>query len=158
MRWRTILRRTSDAIGVALFLVMFGGFLVQIFTRYVLNDPVAWSEEASVVAFIWTTFWAAAFVTPMREHITLDVVYVTVPERARRVMAILTTAALPVVLLRAFPGMLDYVLFMFKKRTPVIGMPFGIVFAPSLVFAAAYATRSLIRLGGLLGRDWRWHL
>ncbi len=42
-RW---LRRRAENVMVALLSVMFATFIIQIFARYVLNNPVGWSEES----------------------------------------------------------------------------------------------------------------
>ena len=39
-----LLLRASEAIGGTLFLLAFGGFIIQVFFRYVMNDPLRWSE------------------------------------------------------------------------------------------------------------------
>ena len=33
---------------------MFATFIVQIFARYVLNNPVGWSEEVIITTWLWT--------------------------------------------------------------------------------------------------------
>ena len=37
--------RGADLVSARLFALMFGAFLLQVFTRYVLNDPVTWTQE-----------------------------------------------------------------------------------------------------------------
>jgi TRAP-type C4-dicarboxylate transport system permease small subunit len=45
---KTIVEKAIDVLSVVLFIVIFVLGLMQIFWRWVLNDPLAWSEEASV--------------------------------------------------------------------------------------------------------------
>ena len=59
---------------------MFICFLVQILFRYVFNNPVGWTEEVSIVCWMWTVLWGAAFVLAETEEIRFDIVYATCPK------------------------------------------------------------------------------
>lgn len=45
--------------------------VLQVFTRFVLNNPLVWTEELARFVFIWFVFCAAAFVTGRRKNITV---------------------------------------------------------------------------------------
>ncbi len=91
------LRRAAELIAAALFAAMFGAFLVQVFTRYVLNHPVAWSSEACSLAYIWIVFWSAAALVSERQHIGFDLLYKAQPPARRRLLAIFITASIFIV-------------------------------------------------------------
>ena len=90
----TWLRKGADAVGVLFFLATFAGLILQVFFRYVLNSPVAWSEEYTMIAYMWTVFWSAAFMVREREHVSFDIVYDFVSPPTRRVLAIVALAIL----------------------------------------------------------------
>ena len=71
-RW---LRRRAENVLVVLLSVMFATFIIQIFWRYVLNNPVGWSEEVIITAWLWTVLWGAAFVLSEAEEIRFDIIY-----------------------------------------------------------------------------------
>ena len=54
---------------------MFASFIVQIVLRYVLNFPSGWSQELTVVCWLWLVLWGAAFVVREREEIRFDLIY-----------------------------------------------------------------------------------
>ena len=58
-RW---LRERAENVAVALLSIMFACFIIQIFFRYVLNNPVGWTEEVIVTTWLWTVLWGAAFI------------------------------------------------------------------------------------------------
>jgi TRAP-type C4-dicarboxylate transport system permease small subunit len=43
--------------------------LVQVYTRYVMNQPLTWTEEIARFSMVWFTFMAAAYVAAERRHI-----------------------------------------------------------------------------------------
>ena len=48
--------------------------LIQVFSRYVLNSPVAFTEELVRYSLIWTGFIGAAYAFSTREHMSLTIV------------------------------------------------------------------------------------
>ena len=57
-------------------LLSFMTFLVlwQVFTRYVLNNPAAFTEELVKDSLIWTGFIGAAYAFSTREHMSLTII------------------------------------------------------------------------------------
>src|SRR4051794_3093342 len=90
------LRRRAENVAVALLTVMFATFILQIFFRYVLNNPVGWSEEVIITTWLWTVLWGAAFILEESEEIRFDIIYSKVSERVRRIFTIITGVVLVV--------------------------------------------------------------
>jgi TRAP-type C4-dicarboxylate transport system permease small subunit len=152
---RTRLRFFADLVAALLFVAMFAAFLLQVFTRYVLNDPVAWTQEFVLIAYIWIVFWCAAFLLRERDHITFDMVSTSLPPGPRRILAIVLTALVAVAFAAALPGVFDYVSFMKIERSPVMGIRFDLVYAIFVVFVAAIVVGAVIRIVRLVGKSWR---
>ena len=149
------LRFIGDLVGALAFLTMFAAFILQVFTRYVLNDPLGWTSELCVIAFIWVAFWGAGLMTRERDQIRFDLFYQLAAPGVRRIMALIAAAALAIIFLFALPGNYDFVRFMATDRTWVLEIRFDYVFAVFIVFMLAFALRCLWRVWRLLGRDWR---
>src|SRR5215468_6569684 len=90
-RW---LRRRAENVLVALLSIMFACFIIQIFFRYVLNNPVGWTEEVVITMWLWTVLWGAAFILGESEEIRFDIIYSNVPDGVRRVFAVISGVAL----------------------------------------------------------------
>ncbi|WDR02048.1 TRAP transporter small permease [Devosia algicola] len=149
------LKRGADAVGVLLFMTAFSGFIVQIFFRYVLNQPLAWTEEATMIAFIWTVFWAAAFMVPVREHVTFDVVYDLAPEHVRRIFSLCTMVLLVVAFVILVPYTLDYLQFLMRKKSNVLRFQMTWIYGCYLLFIVAFAIQGVWRIYNLLRPNWR---
>lgn len=148
------LRRGADTVGVLLFLATFAGLILQVFYRYVMNSPVAWSEEYTMIAYMWTVFWAAAFMVPERDHVSFDILYDHVRPSVRRWMAVGCLATLVVAFAILFLPTLDYLEFLTRRRTSVLRIPKVWVFGVFLIFLVAFAAQGGWRLRGLLGKGW----
>ncbi|MFZ4479390.1 MAG: TRAP transporter small permease [Rhodoferax sp.] len=152
------MRRAANAFGVLLFTLLFLVFVVQVVARFVFNKPLAWTDEAAVILYLWAILWGAALVCRDRENVAFDLLYQKAGARLQRAMAIAGCALIGVLAAWGLPGSLDYIHFMRRETTPVMGLPFNWVFAPFALLLFALAARYAWRLYRLLGRDWRNHL
>jgi TRAP-type C4-dicarboxylate transport system permease small subunit len=152
---RKRLERLAEAVAAAIFSLLFLSFVVQVGARFLFNRPLAWSDELIVILYIAMVFWAAATLLREREHVMFDLLYVALPPQAQRVMAwagALLMAGLMGVLL---PYAFDYVRFMHREATAVLGVPFSVVFAPFVVFVFAVTLMYLIKAWKLMRAGWK---
>jgi TRAP-type C4-dicarboxylate transport system permease small subunit len=134
--------RIANAIGGALFLALFVVFIIQITARFGFSKPLPWTDEAAVILYIWTILWAAAFVVPQREHVVFDLVWNAVGQRSRQTMQVLGNVLIGTLALIAVPASWDYVHFMAREGTPVLGVPFMWVYLPFVMLLVALVIRS----------------
>ena len=106
------LRRRAEDVLVALLSIMFVTFIIQIFFRYVLNNPVGWTEEVIVTTWLWTVLWGAAFILSEAEEIRFDIIYSNIGEGVRRVFTAVSGLVLIVLYGISLPGAYSYVSFM----------------------------------------------
>jgi TRAP-type C4-dicarboxylate transport system permease small subunit len=132
----------AQAIGGALFLTLFIVFIVQVAARFGFNQPLPWSDEASVVLYVWVIMWAAATVVPEREHVVFDLLWNSASRRTRQVMRIVGNLMVGGLAAVAVPATWDYVHFMRRESTPVLGISFMWVFMPFVILMVALVLRS----------------
>lgn len=135
-------RRAENLLALMLG-AMFLVFLIQIVFRYLLNLPIGWTHEISVILWLWLVLFGAGFVLRESEEIRFDIVYGAVGPRLRRLMAVITASALVVLYTLSLPAMADYVAFMKVERTAYLKLPFNWVYAIYLGFALAAIVRYL---------------
>ena len=136
------LQRAANALGGGLFLALFLVFIVQITARFGFNKPLPWTDEAAVILYIWAILWAAAAVVPEREHVVFDLVWNSVGRRTRQAMKLVGNLLLGGLALVALPASWDYVHFMAREGSPVLGLPFMWVYLPFVLLLIALVIRS----------------
>ena len=144
------LKRGADAVGAGLFAALFLTFIVQITARFGFNRPLPWTDELAVILYVWAILWAAAFMVPAKEHVVFDLVYNSVGKGTRRGMLLLGSVLIGVLAAYALPGSWDYVRFMAREGTPVLGLPFSWVFIPFVLLLIALVVRSALQVVALL--------
>jgi len=133
-RW---LRRRAENVMVALLSIMFATFIVQIFSRYVLNNPVGWSEEVIITAWLWTVLWGAAFVIREEEEIRFDIIYSNLSARTRRVLTVITGIVLVGLYGISLPASYAYVSFMKVERSAYLHIPINWLYSIYVIFLVA---------------------
>lgn len=137
-------RKLAEVVAVCLLTAMFAAFLLQIFMRYVVNQPVGWTSEACVILYIWTVFWTSTFLLKERDHITFSILYEMAGPRPRWLLTLLGHLALAVAFASALPAIADYVSFMKIDSTPVTRIRFDVIYSIFVVFAVAVAIRAAL--------------
>ncbi len=144
------LRRRAEDVLAAMLAVMFVAFLLQIVFRYLLNFPVGWTSELTVIAWLWGVLWGAAFVVREREEVRFDLLYGAFGARTRRIAGIVTGAAIVALYALSLPATLDYVRFMKVERTAYLKIRFDYLFSIYAVFVVAVIARYVWILSRLL--------
>jgi TRAP-type C4-dicarboxylate transport system permease small subunit len=137
------LSRRAENILALMLAAMFGVFILQIVFRYLLNLPIGWTHEVSVLLWLWMVLFGAAFVTREVEEVRFDIIYGSVSGKARRIMALITAVALVALYGLSLPASADYVAFMKVERTAYLKLPFNWAYSIYVVFAVAVIARYL---------------
>jgi TRAP-type C4-dicarboxylate transport system permease small subunit len=146
-RW---LQSRAENFAVFLMSAMFAAFVIQVFMRYAVNRPVAWTLEVCLTAWLWLVLWGGAFVVKDRDHVKFDIVYVAMRERGRRALALVSAVAILAGFLVSLPGALDYITFYSLKSSVSLRIRLDIVFSVYAIFAVAIIVRYGARIVLLL--------
>ena len=71
----------------------------QVWCRFILNDPLSWSEEASRYLFVWISFMGAAAGVRYQVHLGIDLMEKILPAGSYRIAVIIVNLIIQVFLL-----------------------------------------------------------
>lgn len=151
----SLLIKGAEVICGLLFLGMFGAFLIQIFMRYVVGYPMGWTDELSVLLFIWAVFLANAFILNDSEHIRFNLIFHKLPLQVKRLVTIATSAIFVGLMLAALPVFVDYLDFLKIQRTAILQIPCNWAYSCFLIFILLACLHFIIKIIRLLGRNWQ---
>jgi TRAP-type C4-dicarboxylate transport system permease small subunit len=132
-------------VALGFFWILGAVVFYQFFTRYVMNDSAAWTEEIARYLLIATVFTGAVIGVVKNNHIQVDFFYRYMPDGVARGMATLVD-----VLRIAFfaAAVVLTVLMMLKlgsnARMTMIDLPMNWVYGVCLLGFAAMAVRSAL--------------
>ena len=77
-----------DTMAIALMFMIFGLGLAQVIWRWVLNDPITWSEELIQLSYVWVCYLGWAIATRKDSHIRITTVMNALPQGAQKYLQI----------------------------------------------------------------------
>jgi len=137
------LRARAENVLVAMLAIMFAAFMLQIVFRYVINLPMGWTHEISVIMWLWMVLFGTAFVVRDSEEIRFDILYSAVSDKWRRAMVVVCAVALVVLFTISLPAVIDYIQFMKVQKTAYLKIRFDWLFSIYGVFAVVMIVRQI---------------
>ena len=139
-------RQFADMVAVGLLTVIFLSFVLQIVSRYIIQKPLGWTLEASLLGWLWLVFWSGAFTLREDEHVRFTVLYDVVRPKLRKLYLSIAALCIAGALIVSFRATWEFVSFMKIERTSLLKFRFDFVFSIFLIFSVATIARYLWRL------------
>ena len=143
-------KRWLEHMGGLLFLALFVAFILQIGARFLWNQPLPWTDELAVVLYVLVIFWACAFIVPASSHVSVDILIQQLPAALRIWFQTTGQLMLGGLALCALPASWDYLWFIRREATAVMGLPLFWVFLPLLVALLMMVIKTLHSVWQLL--------
>ena len=131
----------SIAISIVVISAFYG-----VISRYILNNPVAWSNEVATIAFTWTVFLGAAAAWKNNKHIHLDLVYNFFPNKIKIISDWLKNIILIVFIAFALYLSIQFTITAYNKPTAILRIPFSYVDLPVVIFFSSIILRSIQKI------------
>jgi TRAP-type C4-dicarboxylate transport system permease small subunit len=145
----------EDWLGFVIFWGMAIIVFLQFFTRYVLNDSLAWTEEIARYLLMWLTFIGAATAMRRGTHISVEVAHIFLPPTAVRVLNFVID-----VIVLGFVGLLCWFSISIAKlmqiqTMTVVQWPMSVVYGGIAIGCFLILWRAIQRFIQAAKRGWR---
>lgn len=125
-----IFRQALSTLCVAIFLLITVIGTWQVASRFVFNNPAAWTEEVLTYGFVWLALLASALVASNREHMRLTFVIDKLKPQAKVYVEILTElATMTFVSASCIFGGIAIMRLTMIQVTPALQAPMGAFYA-----------------------------
>lgn len=102
---------------------------MQVVFRFVLNSPLAWTEELARYCLIYLTFLGAAYAMAMKQHVIVEFFTNLFPPIGRKIFyTIATLVNLFFFSLMIYYG-LELSLNSMEQTSPVLRIPMGVIYS-----------------------------
>lgn len=135
----------GETIPTITFTIIFVTFVAQIIARYFFGKSITWSNEVSVLAYMWTMFFGVGKAMEADAHVVFGLVYDAVGQKARYIFRMAYNILLIVCLALAFVPCVDKWLGQ-KMITGVLKLPYKLVFAPFIYMMLEMIIRSIVEM------------
>jgi TRAP-type C4-dicarboxylate transport system permease small subunit len=145
-----LLKKIRDIIEIYLpigmFSIMFLVFVLQIFMRYVLRQPITWAFEVSVVAFGYVVVLGAASAIRYNRHVRFTLIYDALSERLKLYSRIAGNTIITLIFLLSIIPTWNFIMFMDFQKTSVLNISLSIVFLPFVYLVSAITLSTGVEL------------
>lgn len=135
-------------IPIASFCMMFMIFILQIFCRYLLKQPLPWAYEVTVTCYLWMVILSACYAQREKSHVTFTLLYDVLSVKGKAVCAFLGNLIIAVAFGVSVVPSFKFIQFMDMQKTSVFKIGLNIVYAPYMLFVLIifiYAITDLYR-------------
>ncbi len=147
-------------IPVLAFSVMFLTFVLQIFSRYVLRQPLQWAYEVTVSCYLWLVLLGACYAQRERKHVSFTMLCDRMRVKPRAVTMFLGNLLMTVAFVYAFVPSMDFVFFMKRQETSSLKLSLDLVYfayIPFMIIMIVYFVRDMIAqfrvFSGIAGKE-----
>lgn len=132
-----------------------GGLLftlfLQVFTRYVLNDPLSWTEEAARYIYVYIVFLGASAAISDRSHVGIDYFAKALPIKAQWIVSLLVNLAILFVLAQLLYWGWRAAMRQWNMPLVVLEIPYTWVYIIIPITAVLMTIRTIV----IMGEDYR---
>ncbi|RKQ35821.1 TRAP transporter small permease [Oceanobacillus halophilus] len=115
-------------LNVIMAILVISTFLQVVF-RFVLENPLAWTEELARYCLIWLTFLGAAYTMSLKQHIVVEFFTNLFPPFGRKIFQMLAAiVSLLFFTLMIYQG-IQLSLSAVSQLSPVLRLPMGAIYA-----------------------------
>jgi len=136
--------------GVALVVIV-AATCWGVLTRYITDQPAAWSGEVAGIAFAWLVFVGAAAGVKYGAHISIDMLVVRMPTTPRRVLVVLADALVMAFLLTLLVLSVQFSIDAWGDPTSVLRLPRTVTYSSVVVGSFCM----VLRYGRASWRRWQ---
>ena len=135
-----------EPIAALLVLVEIGILAAGVFTRYVMRQPLVWTDELATILFLWLAMLGAVVAYRRNEHIRLSVLVRRASPRVAQILNTLSSVVTAIFVIELMPASLK---FFDQERidlTPALSIPQSYVVLAVIVGLALILVLALVRL------------
>ena len=139
--------RVAEGVLALLMAVMCLLVFVGVIFRYVLLEPISWTEEVGRFCLVWVSFIGTYLAHRRCQHIAVTVfVDRLTPARQRRVRIVVSALLAAFMLMLMVQGT-GYATAFISYNSPILELPLGLVYAALPVAATLMLITILVNLG-----------
>lgn len=112
------------------FLIMFIAFILQVFSRFILDTPLYWTKDLIALCFVWTVLFGAAYTMRSHRHFTFTLIYNRLKPRPAAWSRLVGNSIILATFLILIVPSLKYSLSLHRLKTATLGINYSYLFLP----------------------------
>ena len=126
--WKKFLVNIDQYISAILFIVIMVLLFLQVVSRYVFHHSFTWTEELSILLFVWMTYTGVSSAVTYRKNLRIDALLNVVPFKVKKALLIISDVIFIVFNLYLIFPLLELIKSIGTSKTPILGIPKAITY------------------------------
>ena len=122
INWKKVLENVDQYASAVIFIGIMLLLFVQVVTRYLFNHSFTWTEELSVLLFVWMTYLGVSSAVTYRKNLRIDALLDVVPFKVKKVLLILSDVIFMVFNIYLIFPFLELIESIGSAKTPLLGL------------------------------------
>ena len=133
-------------IPIIAFVVLFIVFVFQVFMRYIVKNPQAWTGEVEQSCFLWLVLLGACYAQRIKGHVTFTLVYDNLGIKGKAITAMIGNILIAFSFLVSLIPSFNYIVGLLERAqlTSLLKWPKTYVFFPYVIFLVFILAYSLM--------------
>ena len=148
--WAAAVDRAIGAVvqpvAAVLVIVEIAILSAGVYTRYVLGNPLVWSDELATIIFLWLAMLGSVVAYRRNEHIRLSVLVRRSSPRVRQVLETISSVVAALFVIEVMPATLKFFKLEQNDVTPALSIPQSYVVLAIIVGLLLILVLALLRL------------
>lgn len=89
VKLNNLITKVLKILIITVFLALIISCVLQVFTRFILNSSLSWTEELARYSFIWANLLGAALCTKSKSNATVSVVTENISNKNRKKLSLI---------------------------------------------------------------------
>lgn len=128
LRIKNILDKAVNYTVIFLMAMIVMVVSAQVFSRYVLNSPLTWSEELARYLFVWIVFTASVVVFRENRHMSVDFFVTLFPKIIRKRLDTVAKLIITVFLIVMIYVSPEIITITMRQLSPTLSIPMGVIY------------------------------
>lgn len=146
IRLNELVYKTELVVGVTILVAIVFLVFMQVFNRFILKQPLSWSEELARYLFIILVFIGISVATKARAHFGIDFFLAKFSPSMQRLVGIGTSVAILVFLWVIFSKSFILINSAMTQKSPAMGITVGKLYYTFTIFAVFCSIHVLTNL------------
>ncbi len=116
-------------ILIVLFFVLVVVVFLQVLFRFVVEQPLAWTEELGRYLLVWTTFLGAGYGMSVKAHPGVEIVYDAFGPKVKKVFNVIITVLVIFFFLQVIVYSFEFIERTMIQKSPVLQIPMGYIYS-----------------------------
>ena len=148
-------KRMLEIVVFLLFALMTVLTFAQVFTRFLLNISLSWSEELSRFILVWLIFTASILTYGEKLHIVVDVLIVKLTGMTSHVVQLINRVLVLLFCIFVTLGAVEFLPMTAIQRSPACGIYMSYIYGAipvSMIFMGLITIKEILKIIGEMGK------